>query len=102
MSKMWNLEFDSRSGKETWNNSQTLVARESATLISTQPETCLHCSKGALVDVVEKKKGQATMRRALSIVLKALLIRNSVTLMQWKRLISVHEMRWFLRKMIAS
>ena len=65
MSKMWNLEFDSRSGKETWNNSEALVARESATLISTQPESCLHCSRGALVDEVEKKNGQTIMRREL-------------------------------------
>jgi len=65
MSKMWGVEFDLRSGKETWNNSQALVARESATLIADQPESCLHCSKGALVDVVERKNGQSTMRRAL-------------------------------------
>lgn len=65
MSKIWALEFDRRSGNDTWNNSQALVTKETATFFPKQPESCLHCSRGALVDVVEKKNGQTIMRREL-------------------------------------
>ena len=63
--KMWAVDFDFRSGAETWNNSQALVARETATSFQSQPESCIHCPKGALVDVIDKRCSDSSPRRAL-------------------------------------
>jgi len=65
LAKIWALNFDHRSGAETWSNTKALVAKQSATQFYRQPESCLHCPKGALVDVVEKSNGQMQMRRQL-------------------------------------
>ncbi|MBN2357743.1 hypothetical protein JXO59_16650 [candidate division KSB1 bacterium] len=59
------VDFSFRSGARAWNNSRALVARESATLFREQPEKCLHCSEGALVDVVERKRDRIQHRRQL-------------------------------------
>ena len=57
------VEFGSRSGKETWNNSKALVARQTASRFERQYETCLHCPHGALVDVMDREqKGQKVFR----------------------------------------
>lgn len=60
--RMWSLDFDERSHAETWRNSQALVARQTAVEFSNQPDSCLHCPKGALVDVVNKRQHQAPHR----------------------------------------
>ncbi len=65
LKKIWALELEERSGERTWSNSDALVAREVATRFSTQPEECLHCPHGALVDVTEKHHGQTEMHREL-------------------------------------
>jgi len=64
-SKLWHIDFDYRSEQETWCNSQALVAKQSATFLDEQPETCLHCPKGALVDVVERSRGRSRLKREL-------------------------------------
>ena len=65
MAKIWGIDIESRSGRPTWTNSQALVARQSATSFHQQLEMCLHCARGALVDVVEKHKGRIRHKREL-------------------------------------
>lgn len=62
---VWHIDFEYRSRQKTWSNSQALVAKQSAAFLDEQPETCLHCPKGALVDVVEKSYGQTKLKREL-------------------------------------
>ncbi len=63
--KMWAVDFDVRSGEPVWRNSEALVARETATFFQTQPEACLHCPYGALVDVFVKNSGEQKVKRML-------------------------------------
>ncbi|MBN2412366.1 hypothetical protein JXQ31_11795 [candidate division KSB1 bacterium] len=63
--KLWHIDFEHRSGNETWNNSKTLVARQTATHFNFQSENCLHCPHGALVDVFVKDNGSVDMYREL-------------------------------------
>lgn len=63
--KIWAIDFDLRSEEKTWTNSNALVARQTATSFATQPNACLHCPYGALVDVGEKKNGTFKLRREL-------------------------------------
>ncbi len=63
--RIWQIEFTSRSGTPTWNNSRALVARESATWFAHQPNKCLHCREGALVDVIEHQTNHIRQRRQL-------------------------------------
>ena len=55
MSRIWSVDFEQRSGAETWSNSRALVARQTATEFDIQPESCLHCPSGALVDVLVRR-----------------------------------------------
>jgi len=41
------------------------VARQSARSLPRQPEKCLHCPQGALVDVTDRSNGQERRRREL-------------------------------------
>ena len=59
------IEVMSRSGAETWHNSSALVARQSALALPRQPDKCLHCPQGALVDVIDRSNGQERRRREL-------------------------------------
>ena len=59
------IEFEERSQQPTWKNSEALVARQVATLFVHQPEPCLKCPKGALVDVSETVHGVEQKRREL-------------------------------------
>lgn len=63
--RIWAVEFEQRSRAETWNNSRALVARSSATEFNTQPESCIRCPKGALVDTVENNNGEKRFRRSM-------------------------------------
>ncbi len=63
--KIWHVDFEYRSGKQTWNNSRALVARQTATRFENQSDTCLHCPHGALVDVIEKHNGRIQTFREL-------------------------------------
>lgn len=63
--KLWAIEFTSRSGKPTWNNSKALVAKMSASEFKSQPESCMRCSYGALVDVAYYVDDQKQIKRAL-------------------------------------
>ena len=59
------VDFEERSHKETWNNSRALVARSSATEFNHQPESCIKCPKGALVDTLQVVNGRKHFRRSL-------------------------------------
>jgi hypothetical protein len=63
--RIWGIEFEHRSHAETWNKSRALVARSSATEFSNQPESCIQCPKGALVDTVDIENGQKQFHRSL-------------------------------------
>lgn len=63
--RVHHIDFEERSGEKAWSNSEALVSREVATKFSHQPETCLHCAHGALVDTRERKGGREILRREL-------------------------------------
>lgn len=63
--KIWAIEFDSRSLRKTWDKSRALVARQSATHFDYQPEKCIECPKGALVDVIINNQGKVNNKREL-------------------------------------
>jgi len=63
--KIWSIDFEYRAHNATWNNSEALVARQMANAFDRQPEACLHCQYGALVDVSERQKGQTINKREL-------------------------------------
>ena len=63
--RIWGSEFEQRSHADTWNKSRALVARSSATEFSNQPESCIQCPKGALVDTVDIENGQQRFHRSL-------------------------------------
>lgn len=62
---LWGIQFEERSGQETWNNSRALVAKSSAVEFDRQPENCIRCPNGALVDVTEIEDGQKQFKRTL-------------------------------------
>ncbi|HNW60291.1 MAG TPA: hypothetical protein PKI62_11490 [bacterium] len=59
------LEVSERIGAAAWRSSQALVARQSARTISGQPEQCLQCCQGALVDVIDRRSRPERPRREL-------------------------------------
>ena len=63
--KVWRIDFEHRSNAHTWDNSRALVAKQSATIFSKQPETCLLCSNGVLVDVIDNRNQEKGKRREL-------------------------------------
>ena len=63
--KIWTIDFEERSGEKTWTNSEARVARQVATFFPHQPQACLHCTHGALVDVKETKRKQTQLKREL-------------------------------------
>ena len=66
MQRTWSIDFETRSGEKTWTNSEALVSKQIATLFKHQPESCLHCLHGALVDVQQiQRDGSRTSRRQL-------------------------------------
>ena len=63
--KIWAITFQDRSGHSAWNNSRALVSRTTATEFQRQPESCIKCPSGALVDTIEIQNGQKSFRRSL-------------------------------------
>jgi len=59
------IEFNSRSGAESLSPQQALVASRTGKELSSQPEECLSCRWGVLVDKVEKERIRLTKRRTL-------------------------------------
>lgn len=63
--KIWSIHIEKKSAEFTWNNSQALVAKQSATRFRKQPETCIRCPHGALIDIIKMERGQKHLKRAL-------------------------------------
>ena len=59
------IDVLSRSQKSTWTNSEALVARTTTSSFARQPQKCLHCDQGVLVDVIDKSRPQWTRSREL-------------------------------------
>lgn len=65
MKRMKNIEV-TEAGKETfWNEQKVLLSKETATEFPTQPEGCVGCEFGALVDVEYKRDHHSYPRRKL-------------------------------------
>jgi hypothetical protein len=56
VTKIRDVEFRYKSEHASWTNAQTLVAKGTFTTFANQPEKCLHCEQGMLVDVVDKSR----------------------------------------------
>ena len=64
LSKCHHFEVEERGEVPVWNESNTRIIRETATRFSVQPEGCVACPFGALVDV-EDFKGNRKLYREL-------------------------------------
>jgi hypothetical protein len=59
------IEFDFKSGAESLSSQQALVAFRTGKELRYQPEECLSCRWGVLVDKIEKERIRLTKRRTL-------------------------------------
>ncbi len=65
LKRMRNIEIIQEGEKNYWNEQRVLLARETATELPNQPETCLGCQFGALVDVEYLRDHHTHSRRKL-------------------------------------
>jgi len=54
LGKVRYVEFSEKTDKLSWDLSEALVAKSTGTELDCQPERCLACEKGCLLDVVDK------------------------------------------------
>lgn len=59
------IEIERRGEPAIWNESRALVARETAQRMQGQPEGCLQCPYGALVDVEDQRRAETRKYRQL-------------------------------------
>jgi hypothetical protein len=59
------VEFPHKEEADTWSQGQALVARSTGTELDCQPEKCMLCDNGSLLDVVEKHGDKSIVRRHL-------------------------------------
>jgi len=59
------VEFSEKAGSPSWDLSEALVARSTGTEFDCQPERCLVCEKGCLLDVVDKSSFKEKIYRHL-------------------------------------
>ncbi len=59
------IDIETRGEPPLWSESKALVARESAVHLPTQPEGCIHCPHGALVDVEDLRQPETRRYRQL-------------------------------------
>lgn len=59
------VEFPHKEKEESWTQSQALVAKSTGTEIECQPEKCVMCENGCLLDVVEKTDKISPVKRHL-------------------------------------
>ena len=59
------VEFLHKEEEPSWTLSQALVAKNTGREIDCQPEKCMMCENGCLLDVVEKTEGRSNIRRHL-------------------------------------
>lgn len=54
LEKIRHVEFLEKKEKTSWNSSQAVVAKNTGTELDCQPDKCLVCENGCLLDVVER------------------------------------------------
>ncbi len=59
------VEFPHKEKEESWTLSQALVAKNTGREIDCQPEKCMMCENGCLLDVVEKTDRSSPIKRHL-------------------------------------
>jgi len=65
LEKIRHVEFLEKKREGFWNSSEAIVAKNTGTELDCQPEKCLVCEKGCLLDVVEKDGGHSKTYRHL-------------------------------------
>jgi hypothetical protein len=65
LEKIRHVEFSEKKSEVTWNSSQAVVAKSTGTELDCQPERCLACENGCLLDVVERDGSRSKIRRHL-------------------------------------
>lgn len=65
LERIGHVEFSEKKRGAFWNLSQALVAKNTGTELDCQPEKCLVCEKGCLLDVVEKEGERSKIYRHL-------------------------------------
>ncbi len=59
------IQVEHHGSEENWDDQKVLLARETATIFPTQPEGCVQCPFGALVDLVYAERRSGGPRREL-------------------------------------
>jgi len=65
LDKIRRVEFAEKSASSSWNFSQAIVAKNVGTELDCQPEKCLRCEKGCLLDVVARTEAKEKIFRHL-------------------------------------
>jgi hypothetical protein len=65
LDKIRYVDFQNKEKGTSWTLSQALVAKNTGTELDCQPEKCMMCEKGCLLDVVEKTDRTSPMKRHL-------------------------------------
>jgi hypothetical protein len=65
LEKIGHVGFLEKKGEAFWNESLALVAKNTGTELDCQPEKCLVCENGCLLDVVEKEGERSKIHRHL-------------------------------------
>ena len=65
LDKIRRVEFAEKADAASWNFSQAIVAKNVGTELGCQPEKCLRCEKGCLLDVVETRETKDKIFRHL-------------------------------------
>jgi hypothetical protein len=65
LERIGQVEFLEKKGEAFWNESLALVAKNTGTELDCQPEKCLVCENGCLLDVVEREGERSKIYRHL-------------------------------------
>lgn len=65
LDKIRRIEFTEKRDAPSWDFSQAIVAKNVGTELHCQPEKCLRCEKGCLLDVVERSESKDKISRHL-------------------------------------
>jgi hypothetical protein len=65
LDKIRRIEFTEKRDAPSWDFSQAIVAKNVGTELDCQPEKCLRCEKGCLLDVVERSESKDKISRHL-------------------------------------
>lgn len=65
LDRIRHVDFQNKEEGTSWTLSQALVAKNTGTELDCQPEKCMMCEKGCLLDVVEKTEKSSPVKRHL-------------------------------------